>query len=100
MDDKLIETFFISSLLTSGNGVPQKSHIHGSSNIGCPKDEFLEIALQILLYRYFPMLVMDYRLWKRYLKRDNDIDKSIKRLLFYYILLSKIFIYLLVQIFF
>ena len=54
MDDKLIETVFISSLLTSGNGVPQKSHIHGSSNIGCPKDEFLEIAIQILLYSGFP----------------------------------------------
>ena len=63
MDDKLIAKVFISSLLTLGNGVPQiKSHIHGSLNIGCPKDEFLEIAIQILLCLDFPMLVMDYRL--------------------------------------
>ena len=55
MDDKLIEIVFISSLLTLGNGVPQlKSHIHGSLNIGCTKDEFLEIAIQILLYSGFP----------------------------------------------
>ena len=55
LDDKLLKTVFISSLLTSANGVPQlKSHIHDSLNIGCSKDELLEIAIQILLYSGFP----------------------------------------------
>ena len=45
MDEKLIKTVFISSLLTLGNEVPQlKSHIHGSLNIGCTNDKFLDIA--------------------------------------------------------
>ena len=45
MDEKLIKTVCISSLLTLGNGVPQlKSHINGHFNIGCTNDEFLDIA--------------------------------------------------------
>jgi len=45
VDEKLIKIVCISSLLTLGNGVPQlKSHIHGSLNIGCTNDEFLDIA--------------------------------------------------------
>jgi 4-carboxymuconolactone decarboxylase len=55
VDEKLIKTVFISSLLTLGNGVPQlKSHIHGALNIGCSREEILEIMIQISLYSGFP----------------------------------------------
>ena len=55
LDIKSREIVSISSLLTLGNAVPQlKSHIHGALNIGCTRDEILEIVIQILLYSGFP----------------------------------------------
>ena len=55
LDIKSREIVSISSLLTLGNAVPQlKSHIHGALNIGCTRDELLEIVIQILLYSGFP----------------------------------------------
>lgn len=55
LDIKSRELVSLSSLLTLGNAVPQlKSHIHGALNIGCTRDEILEIVIQILLYSGFP----------------------------------------------
>jgi 4-carboxymuconolactone decarboxylase len=55
LDIKSREIVSIASLLTLGNAVPQlKSHIHGALNIGCSRDEILEIVIQILLYSGFP----------------------------------------------
>ena len=54
MEEKSIAKFFISSLLTLGNDVPQlKSHIHGSLNIRYLKDEFLDNCYTNLLYNGF-----------------------------------------------
>ena len=58
LDIKSREIVSISSLLTLGNAVPQlKSHIHGALNIGCTRDEILEIVIQILLYSGFPSVL-------------------------------------------
>ena len=55
LDLKAREIVTISSLLTMGNAKPQlKSHIHGALNIGCSREEILEIMIQISLYSGFP----------------------------------------------
>ncbi len=55
LDLKAREIVTISSLLTMGNAKPQlKSHIHGALNVGCSREEILEIIIQISLYSGFP----------------------------------------------
>ena len=55
LDLKSREMVTISYLLTMGNAKPQlKSHIHGALNIGCSREEILEIMIQISLYSGFP----------------------------------------------
>lgn len=55
LDLKAREIVTISSLLTMGNAKPQlKSHIHGALNVGCSREEILEIMIQISLYSGFP----------------------------------------------
>ena len=55
LDLKSRELISLSSLLTLGNAVPQlKSHIHGALNVGCSREEILEIMIQISLYSGFP----------------------------------------------
>ena len=55
LDLRAREIVRISSLLTMGNAKPQlKSHIHGALNVGCSREEILEIMIQISLYSGFP----------------------------------------------
>lgn|SRR5574339_138680 len=55
LDLRAREIVTISSLLTMGNAKPQlKSHIHGALNVGCSREEILEIMIQISLYSGFP----------------------------------------------
>jgi 4-carboxymuconolactone decarboxylase len=58
LDLKSREIVAISSLLTMGNATPQlKSHIHGALNIGCSREQIVEIIIQICLYAGFPSAI-------------------------------------------
>lgn len=45
----------VAALVTLGNAQPQlKIHIHGALNVGCTRQEVLEVILQMAVYAGFP----------------------------------------------
>lgn len=45
----------VAALTALGNATPQlKVHIHGALNVGCPRDEVVEIIMQMAVYAGFP----------------------------------------------
>jgi len=55
LDLKTRQMLTIASLVTLGNAVPQlKSHIKGALNVGCTKEEIVEVILQLAVYAGFP----------------------------------------------
>ncbi len=49
------EIVTLSALAALGNALPQlKVHIHGALNVGCTRQEILEIMIQMAVYAGFP----------------------------------------------
>jgi 4-carboxymuconolactone decarboxylase len=54
LDLKTRELITIASLTTSGSIVQLKSHVHGAINVGCTKEEIVEVVMQMAVYAGFP----------------------------------------------
>jgi len=55
LDLKTREIGVVAALTAMGNAAPQlKVHIHGALNVGCARDEVVEIIMQMSVYAGFP----------------------------------------------
>ena len=55
LDLKSREIGVVAALTALGNATPQlKVHIHGALNVGCTRDEIVEIIMQMAVYAGFP----------------------------------------------
>lgn len=55
LDLKAREIGVVAALTALGNAAPQlKVHIHGALNVGCSRDEVVEIIMQMAVYAGFP----------------------------------------------
>ncbi len=55
VDLKSREIAVVAALTALGNATPQlKVHIHGALNVGCTKEEVLEVIMQMAVYAGFP----------------------------------------------
>jgi 4-carboxymuconolactone decarboxylase len=55
LDLKSRELGTVAALTTLGYAIPQlKVHIHGALNVGCSKEEIVEIIMQMAVYAGFP----------------------------------------------
>jgi 4-carboxymuconolactone decarboxylase len=55
LDLKTRELAVVAALTALGNAVPQlKVHIHGARNVGCSKQEIVEVIIQMAVYAGFP----------------------------------------------
>jgi 4-carboxymuconolactone decarboxylase len=58
LDLKSREIAAVAALTTLGNATPQlKVHIHGALNVGCSRQEVVEIIIQIVVYAGFPAAI-------------------------------------------
>ncbi|MGB7801591.1 carboxymuconolactone decarboxylase family protein [Buttiauxella sp.] len=55
LDLKSREIAVVAALTALGNATPQlKVHIHGALNVGCTKQEIVEVIMQMAVYAGFP----------------------------------------------
>jgi 4-carboxymuconolactone decarboxylase len=55
LDLKSREIAVVASLTALGNAAPQlKVHIHGALNVGCSRQEIVEVIMQMAIYAGFP----------------------------------------------
>jgi 4-carboxymuconolactone decarboxylase len=55
LDLKSREIATIAALTALGNAQPQlKVHIHGALNVGCTREEVIEVIIQMAVYAGFP----------------------------------------------
>ncbi len=55
LDLKTREIGVVAALTALGNATPQlKVHIHGALNVGCTREEIVEIIMQMAVYAGFP----------------------------------------------
>lgn len=55
LDLKVREIGVVAALTALGNAAPQlKVHIHGALNVGCTREEVVEIIMQMAVYAGFP----------------------------------------------
>jgi 4-carboxymuconolactone decarboxylase len=55
LDLKSREVAVVAALTALGNAAPQlKVHIHGALNVGCTKQEVVEVIMQMAVYAGFP----------------------------------------------
>jgi 4-carboxymuconolactone decarboxylase len=55
LDLKMRELAVVAALTALGNAAPQlKVHIHGALNVGCSRQEVVEVIMQMAVYAGFP----------------------------------------------
>lgn len=55
LDLKTREIAVVAALTALGNAAPQlKVHVHGALNVGCTKEEIVEVMMQMAVYAGFP----------------------------------------------
>ena len=55
LDLKSREIAVVAALTALGNAAPQlKVHVHGALNVGCTRDEIVEVVMQMAVYAGFP----------------------------------------------
>lgn len=55
LDLKVRELAVVAALTALGNAAPQlKVHIHGARNVGCSREEIVEVIMQMAIYAGFP----------------------------------------------
>lgn len=58
LDLKSREIAVVAALTALGNATPQlKVHIHGALNVGCTREEVVEVIMQMAVYAGFPAAV-------------------------------------------
>jgi 4-carboxymuconolactone decarboxylase len=75
LDLKSREIATVAALVALGNAQPQlKVHIHGALNVGCSREEIIEIIIQMAIYAGFPAALNGMAVAKTvFAERDAEI---------------------------
>jgi 4-carboxymuconolactone decarboxylase len=77
LDLKSREIAVVAALTALGNAVPQlKVHIHGALNVGCTRQEVVEVIMQMAVYAGFPAALNGLFAAKDVFKERDDSGKS------------------------
>jgi 4-carboxymuconolactone decarboxylase len=67
----------VAALTALGNATPQlKVHIHGALNVGCTKQEVVEIMMQMAVYAGFPAALNGLSAAKEVFAEREDANTS------------------------
>ena len=73
LDLKSREVAVVAALTALGNAAPQlKVHIHGALNVGCTKQEVVEVIMQMAVYAGFPAALNGLFAAKEVFKERED----------------------------
>ena len=73
LDLKSREVAVVAALTALGNAAPQlKVHIHGALNVGCTKEEVVEVIMQMAVYAGFPAALNGLFAAKEVFKERED----------------------------
>lgn len=73
LDLKSREIAVIAALTALGNATPQlKVHIHGALNVGCTRQEIIEVIIQMAVYAGFPAALNGLFAAKEIFKERDD----------------------------
>ena len=77
LDLKSREIAVVAALTALGNAAPQlKVHIHGALNVGCTRQEVIEVIMQMAVYAGFPSALNGLFAAKDVFKERDDSGKS------------------------
>jgi len=77
LDLKSREIAVVAALTALGNAAPQlKVHIHGALNVGCTRQEVVEVIMQMAVYAGFPAALNGLFAAKEVFKERDDSGKS------------------------
>jgi 4-carboxymuconolactone decarboxylase len=77
LDLKSREIAVVAALTALGNATPQlKVHIHGALNVGCSRQEIVEVVIQMAVYAGFPAALNGLFAAKEVFKERNASGKS------------------------
>ena len=77
LDLKSREIAVIAALTALGNAAPQlKVHIHGTLNVGCTRQEIVEVLMQMAVYAGFPAALNGLSAAKEVFKERDESGKS------------------------
>jgi 4-carboxymuconolactone decarboxylase len=77
LDLKSREIAVVAALTALGNAAPQlKVHIHGALNVGCTRQEVVEVIMQMAVYAGFPAALNGLFAAKEVFKERDESGKS------------------------
>lgn len=77
LDLRSREIAVVAALTALGNAVSQlKVHIHGALNVGCTREEVVEVIMQMAVYAGFPSALNGLFAAKEVFKERDDLGKS------------------------
>ena len=77
LDLRSREIAVVAALTALGNAVSQlKVHIHGALNVGCTRQEVVEVIMQMAVYAGFPSALNGLFAAKEVFKERDDLGKS------------------------
>jgi 4-carboxymuconolactone decarboxylase len=77
LDLKSREIAVVAALTALGNAVPQlKVHIHGALNVGCTREEVVEVIIQMAVYAGFPAALNGLFAAKEVFKQRDESGKK------------------------
>jgi 4-carboxymuconolactone decarboxylase len=77
LDLRSREIAVVAALTALGNATPQlKVHIHGALNVGCTRQELVEIMMQMAVYAGFPAALNGLFAAKEVFKERDDSGQS------------------------
>jgi 4-carboxymuconolactone decarboxylase len=77
LDLKSREIAVVAALTALGNAAPQlKVHIHGALNVGCTRQEVVEVIMQMAVYAGFPAALNGLFATKEVFKERDESGKS------------------------
>jgi len=77
LDLKSREIAVVAALTALGTAVPQlKVHIRGALNVGCTREELVEVIMQMAVYAGFPSAINGLFAAKEVFKERDDLGKS------------------------
>jgi 4-carboxymuconolactone decarboxylase len=77
LDLKSREIAVVAALTALGNAAPQlKVHIHGALNVGCTRQEVVEVLMQMAVYAGFPAALNGLFAAKEVFKERDNSGKS------------------------
>ncbi len=81
LDLKSRENAVVAALTALGNAAPQlKVHIHGALNVGCTRQEVVEVIMQLTVYAGFPAALNGLFAAKEVFKECDGLGKSYRQI--------------------